>query len=159
MINQDRLFGSVRIHEGLRLKPYKDSKGLWTIGIGDLIHFKQMSFHEAIDLWNNGITESAAIKRCKHKLIKASLGARNVVGALAWEDLSDVRQEVLTEMVYQIGPTGVGLFRRTVRFIKAGEYTDAAKEMLDSKWHREDSPGRAETLAERFRTGTYVALH
>lgn len=155
-MNVQRLYDeSVRGHEGLRLKPYKDSKGLWTIGIGDLIDQKQMSFKEAIHLWNNGITESAAIERCKNNIIRASLSARRVLGPEYYDQLSEVRQEVLTEMVFQMGAHGVSLFKKTIAFIRSGQHKLASMEMLDSKWHREDSPGRAETMAMRYETNSY----
>lgn len=155
-MNVDRLYSeSLRGHEGLRLKPYKDSKGFWTIGIGDLIDKKQMSFREAIHLWNNGITESAAIERCKQNILRAHVHAREVLGSEYYDDLSEVRQEVLTEMVFQMGAHGVSLFKKTIAFIRVGEHRNASVEMLDSKWHREDSPGRAETLAARYRNNAY----
>lgn len=155
-MNADRLYDkSLRGHEGLRLKPYKDSKGLWTIGIGDLIDQKTMSFKEAIHLWNNGITESAAIERCKQNIRIAALDARRVLGPEYYDELSEVRQEVLTEMVFQMGAYGVSLFKKTISFIRSGQHKLASMEMLDSKWHRTDSPGRAETLAMRYENNSY----
>lgn len=155
-MNAQRLYEkSIREHEGLRLKPYKDSKGYWTIGIGDLIDTKQMSFREAIHLWNNGITESAAIERAKHNIMRAAVNARLVLGPEFYDQLTDIRQEVLTEMVFQMGATGFGKFKKTIAFIRAGKHATAAMEMLDSKWHREDSPGRAETLAARYGNDSY----
>ncbi len=156
-MNAERLYTkSIRGHEGLRLKPYKDSKGLWTIGIGDLIHTKQMSFHEALGLWNNGIKESAAVERCMHNITRASLGARRVLNPEHYDFLSEVRQEVVTEMVFQMGELGFSKFKRTINLIRIGHHKQVPAEMLDSKWHREDSPKRAETLANRYAVDKYV---
>ncbi len=155
-MNAERLYNeSIRGHEGLRLKPYKDSKGYWTIGIGDLIHKKNMSFHEAVALYENGITESAAVERCKQKIRKSEISARRVLGPEYYDELSDVRQEVLTEMVFQMGAYGVSKFVNTIGYIRNGMHSEAAVEMLDSKWHREDSPGRAETLSARYDKDSY----
>jgi len=156
-MNTRRLYEkSIRPHEGLRLKPYKDSKGFWTIGIGDLIHTNTMSFHEAESLMRNGITESRAIERCKHKIQVSEIAARRIVGPEVYDQLSDVRQEVLTEMVYQMGATGLQRFVNTLNYIRCGKHDMAAYEMLDSKWHREDSPGRAETLSRRYANDKYT---
>ena len=37
---------------------------------------------------------------------------------------------ILTEMVYQMGEKGVGNFKKTLDFLKAGEYKKASEEML-----------------------------
>ena len=155
-MNAKRLYDkSIRGHEGFRAKPYKDGNGFWTIGIGEKIHTNTMSFHEAEALMRNGITESAAIERCKQKIMVSEIGARRILGPEVYDQLSDVRQEVLVEMVFQMGATGFARFRETMSFIRNGNHQAAAVEMLDSKWHREDSPGRAETLSERYKANSY----
>lgn len=127
--------------EGERLSVYRDSKGLWTIGIGRLV-----------DKMAGGCVTQAEsrlmLKRDVHVREKA-LRER-----LPWFDtLSDVRQMVLLAMSFQMGVAGLLVFKRTLRLIEAGEWSAAADAMLDSKWAREDSPQRARRMAEAMRTG------
>ena len=44
---------------------------------------------------------------------------------------------IVTEMIYQIGYTGVSKFENTLKLVKDGRYQDAGTEMLDSKWARQ----------------------
>ena len=43
--------------------------------------------------------------------------------------------------------------KRMLAGLSRGDYEAAAREVLDSKWARQDSPGRARPLAERMRRG------
>ena len=56
-------------------------------------------------------------------------------------------------MVFQMGVKGVGKFKKFFRAAVARHWDAAHKEMLDSKWHNEDSPARALELALIFRIG------
>jgi lysozyme len=113
--------------EGWRNKMYKDSKGIWTIGVGYNIQERGLP-DDIID---------ALLARTQEE-------ARQHAKTLpAWEHLNGARQTVLTAMVFQMGLPRVKGF---VNFLAACEDEDWQKahdEMLDSKWARDDSPGRA----------------
>ena len=53
---------------------------------------------------------------------------------------------LVTEMVYQMGTTGVSNFKNTLTAIQNGDYKLAAVEMLDSKWAKQ-TPNRAAEMA------------
>jgi lysozyme len=67
-----------------------------------------------------------------------------------FRDLSPIRQEVLVEMVYQLGLTGVLGFRRMLDALRQSDYRLASVEMLRSRW-AEQTPNRASELALRMR--------
>ncbi len=134
----NRLTELIIKHEGLRLRMYRDNAipPRWTIGYGHNIQ-------------DNGITKKAA----DFILAEDIELARHDCNRLSWfEDLDEIRQNVVINMVFNMGlPTFRG-FKKTINFLDMGMYSDAAKEMLDSKWA--DQVGtRADELSEMMRTG------
>ncbi len=124
-------------HEGRRNKSYKDSKGILTAGIGRNLEHVEFS-DEEIDLM------------FKNDLARAKRGAETFY---IYQNLNDIRREVLIEMVFQMGLRGVGKFKRFFRAAEARDWEGAYRELLDSKWHYTDSPARALELACLFRDG------
>lgn len=106
-------------HEDLKLKPYPDTAGKLTIGIGR-------------NLTDNGISRPEALFLCDNDIAR-------VMGELDrhcpwWRTLTESRQMVLADMCFNLGITKLMLFRRTLAAIEAGDYAKAAVEMLRSKW-------------------------
>lgn len=131
-----QLVASAKRHEGLRLKPYRDTVGVLTIGYGR-------------NLDANGITPEEAERMLDRDLTVAY----HAVSAWDWfGQLSPARQMVLTEMCFNLGITKLLKFRRTLTAIEAGDYAAAADHMLASKWAAQVK-GRARTLAEAMRRG------
>lgn len=105
--------------EGLRLMPYQDDVGVWTIGIGRAIGRVGISHEEALSLLRNDIA------RVKKELTLA----------LPWyRTLSPIRQMVLESMCFNLGLVGLLKFTRTLAAIQAGDYATAADHMLASRW-------------------------
>jgi lysozyme len=130
----------LRNHEGMRLKPYKDSKGLWTIGVGRCLETKGISKEEASYLLKNDMEEAVL----------------RVVRGFPWSsDLGEDRFSVLVEMAFQMGMGGLLTFEKFLDHLEAGRYEEAANEMLDSKWAKEDSPKRALELSDIIRGTKY----
>ena len=59
---------------------------------------------------------------------------------------------VLVNMGYQMGVSGLLKFKNMLKHMENDEWEEAADEMLDSKWARQDSPERALRLADRIRS-------
>ncbi|KKK81610.1 hypothetical protein LCGC14_2811700 [marine sediment metagenome] len=74
-------------HEGRRNKSYKDSKGILTAGIGRNLEHVEFS-DEEIDLM------------FKNDLARAKRGAETFY---VYQNLNDIRRDVLIEMVFQMG--------------------------------------------------------
>lgn len=118
-------------HEGLRLKPYRDTVGKLTIGVGRNLDDIGISTLEAMDLLN------ADINRATQGLTRA----------LPWvDDLPPVAREVLIEMVFQMGLHGVLQFAQTLEAFRTREWRRAAKGMRTSRWATQ-TPARVEELA------------
>lgn len=101
--------------EGLRLQPYKDVAGLWTIGYGHLLKAGE---------WWDSITEEFATR-----LLAQDVGtAEDAVNALVKVPLSQPQFDALVSFVYNVG---VGAFRRStlLRLLNAGDYAGAAAQL------------------------------
>jgi len=144
-IDRESLIQRVKRHEGLRLTAYRCPAGSLSIGYGRKIE------------GHGGITEAEAAQMLVTDLFRAKAIAARMVGR-AWPRLSHMRQEVLTEMAYQLGSAGLANFRLMLAAIEADDYETAADEMIDSRWH-EQTPARCEELAAIMRTGQPSLSH
>ena len=129
--------------EGAESCAYQDSLGYWTIGVGRLIDSRKgggLSNDEIDFLLENDI----------------KVKTREVLLALPWVPrLSEPRQAVLIGMAFQMGIGGLLKFKRMLSAVEAGQYGEAAMEMLDSAWARQTRE-RAKRLARQIITGEWV---
>lgn len=124
-------------HEGLRLHPYQDSRGVETIGVGR-------------NLRDTGITEHEAFLLLDHDITRTE---RALYAALPWtESLDAIRRRVLIDMAFNLGIAGLQTFTRFLASLKTGDYAVAAQDMLESAWARQVGQ-RAQRLATMMRTG------
>lgn len=124
--------------EGLKLKPYLDTVGKWTIGIGRNLDDKGISQDEAIMFLNADIAD--AIEDVQHL-------------CSVYEELSEPRRMVLVSMAFNMGRDRLSKFVRFLGAIHREAWDEAADEMLDSKWAKQTGQ-RAVTLARMMRENT-----
>lgn len=124
--------------EGYSGRPYRCPAGYVTIGFGRNLDANPISIEEARALLLNDIET-------------AHIASARVVPC--FYELDEVRRDVVVQMAFQIGEEGLGKFQQMIACLCSGDYPGAAREMRDSKWWREDSRTRAETLARRMETG------
>ena len=136
MRDLDNLKEMVRKHEGYEPRVYKCPNGYDTIGYGFAI--KDLFMDEEIA---NLILD---------KKIRGILA--RIQGDEDWDswffDKQEPVQDVLVNMIFQIGFSGVKKFKKTIKYIKEDKLLLAGEEMLDSKWARSDSPNRAKELSD-----------
>lgn len=132
----ESLRSSLERHEGRRRRAYRDTKNIWTVGIGRNIEQVDFSDDE-IDLM------------FKNDLERATLGAYGSVAKFQ-EHPTRVR-DVLIELCFQLGTKGLRGFKNMLAAIDDWEYELAAEALLDSKLAREDAPARAKELADKLR--------
>ena len=123
------------LHEGLKLEPYECTAGKLTIGVGRNIEDIGITEDEARYLLDNDI-----LRVCDEL-------DRNLPW---WRDLSDARQHVLVDMVFNLGISRFMQFQNTIAAIESGDYDLASKEMLDSRW-ADQVGNRAKTLSRMMR--------
>jgi lysozyme len=134
----DRLVEHVRKSEGLRLRAYQCPAGVWTIGYGTNLQELRID----IDL---------AEKWLQDKLADC---LRFAQGYSWWHGLNRARQDVVIDMLYNLGPTRFNGFRRMHAAILRGDFDAAAAEMLDSRWATQVGR-RARHLSNIMKTGVW----
>ena len=132
-----KLIAELERDEGVRLKPYRDSVGKLTIGIGRNLDDVGITLDETHYLLNGDIARA-----------EADLDAR----LPWWQTLDPVRQRVLVNMCFNMGIAGLLTFANTLELVRVGQYADAADHMLASKWAGQVGP-RAQRLADMMRDG------
>lgn len=136
----NKTIARIKDDEGLRLRPYRCSKGKLTIGWG-------------FNLDANPIPVEVAELLLKHSLKTADSDARAIFRN--FDSLSEARQGVLINMALQLGKSRLSGFKKFIAAVARSDWQAASKEMLDSKWAKEDTPERAERLANIFQRGEW----
>ena len=130
---RETLVEDIKKEEGYRSSVYLDTLDKPTIGYGFLI--------DTLELQED-ICELILMRKLE-KLIKS------IKFNFKWfDDMPDKVQDVIINMCYQLGVSGVSKFKKTIQFIKNKQWDRASVEMLDSKWAREQTPQRAKRLSE-----------
>jgi lysozyme len=125
--------------EGIRLKPYKDSVGKLTIGIGRNLDDVGISKEEAEHLLANDVRSASA----------------SLLQAFPWmAGLDEVRFCALVNMAFNLGIGGLAEFRKFLAALQAGDYETAKQEMLHSHWAEQVGP-RAARLAIQIESGSW----
>jgi len=127
-------------HEGVRLKPYKDSVGKTTIAIGRNLDDVGISREEAVIMLDNDIrTATEEVKQ-----------------AFPWyKDLNNARQTVIISMAFNLGLPRLLKFKKMISAMYEEDYETASEEMMDSKWAGQVGY-RAVDLSEMMRVGSYI---
>lgn len=129
----------LRLHEGVRPKPYRDTTGHLTIGVGRNLDAKGLRPDEISLLLANDMAEAE----------------RDLLARWPWAARLDaVRYAVLAEMCFNLGPAKLAKFVRTLAAVQRGDYASAAQGMLASLWARQVGT-RAGRLALMMRTGQW----
>lgn len=136
-MNRERLRIDLIKAEGLKLKPYTDTVGKTTIGCGRNLSDVGISLSEAYYLLDNDIDRAI----------------RGIAEKCPWFlKLNDARQNVIVEMVFNLGIGGFLEFGHTIAAIQRADYQGAAMAMLQSKWAKQTG-SRAARLAATMETG------
>ena len=140
-MDMDRLLKSVKQHEGYKDHVYLDTRNKRTVGVGHLC---------VEDHWEEGVAypEEMLMKVLKDDLKNAIQGAERLCSDCPV--LEDQAKEIIVEMVFQLGKTGVSKFRNMWKALKVPDYPTAAKEMLDSRWAKQ-TPGRAKEMSDHMK--------
>ena len=140
----------IRGHEGLRLTAYDDGtgqpivpgyavRGHVSIGYGRNLEGRGISAAEADGLFLNDLAYAEEV-------------ARAFAGEPVWQELNDARKVAIMDMAHQLGPGGLGDFKRLREALACGNWIAAEAEVLDSLYARQ-TPSRAARVAEIMLTG------
>ena len=143
-MNLERLMESVKSHEGYGNKVYLDTLGKRTVGVGHLC---------VEDFWEDDkeYEERFLMEILAEDLQNAIKGARELKEEHSCTDIDEIAQEIIVEMVFQLGKNGVSKFRNMWKALAEKNYIGASYEMLDSKWAKQ-TPNRAKSMAELMKS-------
>ena len=143
-MQMDRLLESVKKHEGYRNKVYLDTLGKRTVGVGHLC---------VEDFWEDDkeYEEKFLMTILEHDLSSAIKGANDLMAENGCMDMNEKAHEIIIEMVFQLGKTGVSKFKNMWKALSGLDYSTAATEMLDSRWAKQ-TPNRANGMADIMRS-------
>lgn len=154
---EKKLIGS----EGFRQFPYKDSKGIWTVGHGINLESGEFSKQQVQDIFKNGVTVEWSLNWLRNKIYSIDAQFFKVT---AYKALNEARRAVLVDMAYNMGVATVLTFVNMWAAIRAGNFVKAAHEML---WNDAagtiktdyyiDVKGRAKELAAIMQEGVWHA--
>lgn len=146
----DNIIDQLKRDEGLRLSPYRDTKGHLTIGYGHNIDAHPL---KPEDLLHGYCTETQA-----HTWLLADMVDVNTALAdkLQWVwDLDVCRRGVVQNMTFNMGIVKLLGFKQTLKWLQAHDYDGAAMEMKQSAWHHEVG-ARAVRLEQQMVEGVWV---
>lgn len=139
--HRERIRQYLIVSEGLRLKPYTDTVGKLSIGIGRNLTDVGISALEAYDMLN-------------HDLDKAIVA---IVGRYSWvADQDPVRQAVLVELQFNMGSRGLGTFVNTLAAFQRRDYPAVAAGLRASKWFRQVQKSRSDRILKMVETGEWA---
>ncbi len=134
-----RLLKSVRDHEGYRDQVYLDSLSKRTVGVGHLC---------VEEFWEDDkkYSEKFLMEILEKDLENAISGAEELLKGC---NLPSLANEIVVEMVFQLGKTGVSKFRNFLAALQGDspQWLKASEEMLDSRWAKQ-TPNRAKGMSE-----------
>lgn len=125
--NDTLLIHELRRDEGVRYKPYFDTVGVETIGVGHNMKVKPLP-----KTWTIPLSDDEVDLLLSWDLVEVFDGLDKKLPW--WRDLSYARQRVLANMAFNLGVDGLLTFKNTLAAVKSGRYQDAANGMLASKW-------------------------
>lgn len=126
--------------EGLKLKPYRDTQGKLTIGVGRNLDDTGITREEALYLLLGDITRTQT----------------TVFTLLPWIiTLDEVRQAALLNLAFNVGPHGLLEFRKMLAAAQAGEWAAAGMEMVSSLWAQQVG-ARALRLQRQLDSGEWA---
>jgi len=128
----------VRMNEGFRSKPYRDSVGILTIGCGRNLESRGISSLEADVMLNNDI-HGALLFLSNYSFFAT---------------LAPARQAALADMVINLGAQSFSHFTEMLQHLSNGAWLPAACAMLNSKWAAQVGE-RAKRDAQMMETGEW----
>jgi len=144
-MNIDKLAIELTQEEGKRNKPYLDTKGIPTIGVGRNLRDVGL-FDDEINLMLKN-----DIQRSINDLDKYLPW---------WRKMDEVRQRVLCNLCFNMGignsKKGLLSFVNTLSYMMKGNYEAASQGMKNSKWYSDVGPNRGGKLVDMMRTGKDV---
>jgi lysozyme len=151
----------LRIHEGVENGVYWDTTGHRTVGVG--FNLERMDAPEILE--EMGISHNDVVtgerrltdEEIDQLLMRDVEDFEKEIRKLipVYDELDEVRQRVVMDMLFNLGYKGFKGFKNTRKYINAGRYDLAARNMMLSLWAKQVK-SRAVNLSKMMKHGEDV---
>jgi len=117
-------------HEGVRTKPYKDTKGLWTVGVGHLIGDGKT----LPDAWNREFSMDEVMAIFDEDYKHHRQAAESIPG---FNKLGSGGQGALTDLTFNMGPSWYKKWPTFQKQLSSGDIEGAASNLEGSAWYKQ----------------------
>ena len=145
-MDRHAVYEQLKIDEGVEYEIYKDHLGYPTFGVGHLVLETDPEHGQEV---GTPVSEDR-VKECFEKDLDTAISECNALyedGVFG--DLPGEVQEILVNMMFNMGRTRLSKFKKMHAAILEGDWKTAAKEGRDSLWYRQVT-NRADRLMERL---------
>lgn len=132
----------LRLDEGVRSSPYKDSLGYWTIGVGHFI---------GKDLSRLTLSDCVIETMLCEDIEKAWADVVDIFGN-AVETWAEARQLALLNLSFNLGGRKLRDFKLTIAAVQKGDWILAADHLAKSRWATQVK-SRSERVLYMVKTG------
>lgn len=131
-------------YEGWENKPYPDSEGLWTIGVGHLIgDGKKLPFKDkdGTTYTKDTYLTNPQVRALFEKDFEAHL--KLAEKAPGWNLANQAGKTALIDLTFNMGPRWIKKFTKTASLLEEGKFKEAAQELKrgskggDSLWYKQ----------------------
>ena len=144
-MNRESVYEQLKIDEGVVYEIYEDHLGYATFGVGHLVLESDPEFGQDV---GTPVSEER-VRECFEKDLDTAISECVVLYGDAWETFPGEVQEVLVNMLFNLGRPRLTKFKNFNKNILEHNWAGAAPEGLDSLWARQVGP-RANRLMERL---------
>ena len=154
MTDLDKAVADTSTFEGYKPVPYKDTRGLWSVGEGTCLETNPIGAKDWKYLLDNKLITVQISGAGARWLLRGKLAAD--LGGLAvrfvgFAALPDLVQTLLLEMSYQLGD--LREFETFDTLVAQHRFREAAADARGTAWYRE-TPERAETILKQLENVT-----
>ena len=135
----------LEIDEGVKYEVYNDHLGYATFGVGHLVLESDPEYGQNI---GTAVDEFRVIEAFESDC-ESVIRDCNILYS-DFEDLPEEAQQVIANMMFNMGRTRLSKFRGMKRGVDARDWNEAADEMVDSSWYKQVT-NRADRLVMRMR--------
>lgn len=144
-MNREAIYRQLKIDEGVVYEIYNDHLGYATFGVGHLVLDTDPEFGQDV---GTPVSEER-VRECFEKDLDTAISECKVLYEESWEGFPSEVQEVLVNMLFNLGRPRLSKFKNFNTKLIEGDYAGAAPEGLDSLWARQVG-ARANRLMERL---------
>jgi len=153
-MSYEQLESQIIRHESEELRPYLDSVGKWTVGVGRNISDVHFSDVELLLLIGDGISEDLSRSMLASDLGQAEEDVSRLFTNVEISRMGGVRHECIINMSFNLGLTRLKQFKKMIAAVRVQDWDEAGAQMMDSRWYRQVG-NRGVELVAQMRTGEY----